>query len=306
MQTLKNGSKGTDVKTLQEALNKAGGYGLATDGIFGAKTEAAVRDFQKKNKLGVDGIVGPQTWTALGYKTTVSTVNTATKFTTPNGLVIENRFLKSREYVHDKKYTNDYIILHHTAGWNNPFNTISGWDNDNRGRVCTEFVVGGIQHNNGDKTYDGVVAKAFPDAGAGYHIGASGIGSKNYDFHAVGIENCCFGHVKDGKVYTGTVCQPSQIVTLQKKFRGYTQFHRYAAKQLESLRKLLLYIADRDNIDLHTGLYQWIKKEGVAAFDYHTEAYKGTVKGIVTHANIRPDKEDMFPQPELIDMILSL
>lgn len=306
MNTIKNGSQGADVKTLQTALNAKGGYGLSVDGIFGAKTEAAVRDFQKKNKLGVDGIVGPQTWTALGYKTLTSTTSTPSSFVTPNGLKIENRFLSDREYVHDKKYTNDYIILHHTAGWNNPFNTIADWDRDTRGRVCTEFVIGGIKCTDGDKTYDGVVAKAFPDAGAGFHIGASGIGSTLYDMHAVGIENCCFGHVKDGKNYAGSTVQPSQIVTLPNKFRGYTQFHRYSNAQLESLRKLLLYIGERDNIDLHKGLYEWIKKEGVSAFDYRSDAYNGKVKGIVTHANIRKDKEDMFPQQELIDMILSL
>lgn len=306
MTTLKNGSRGNEVKTLQEALNKAGNYGLATDGIFGAKTDAAVKDFQRKNKLGVDGIVGPQTWTALGFKTTVSTVNEDSTFTTPHGLVIENHFLSDREYVHDKAYTNDYIILHHTAGHDNPKNVVTNWNNDTRGRVATEFVIGG-QSCDGKRTEnDGRVVKAFPDAGAGYHIGASGIGSSKYDMHAVGIENCCMGHVKDGKVYTGASIAPSQIVTLSKPFRGYTQFHRYSDAQLESLRKLLLYIGNRDNIDLHKGIYEWIKKEGAAAFDFHSDAYNGKVKGIVTHANIRKDKEDMFPQPELMDMILSL
>lgn len=69
MTTVKNGSRGADVTTLQQALNKAGGYGLAIDGIFGAKTEAAVRDFQKKKGLSVDGICGPKTWSALGFDT---------------------------------------------------------------------------------------------------------------------------------------------------------------------------------------------------------------------------------------------
>jgi peptidoglycan hydrolase-like protein with peptidoglycan-binding domain len=38
---------------------------LDVDGIFGPKTEAAVRDFQQNENLSVDGIVGKQTWTAL-------------------------------------------------------------------------------------------------------------------------------------------------------------------------------------------------------------------------------------------------
>lgn len=69
MKTVRNGSKGSEVKTLQEALNKVGNYGLAADGIFGAKTEAAVRDYQKKNELSIDGICGPKTWSKLGYET---------------------------------------------------------------------------------------------------------------------------------------------------------------------------------------------------------------------------------------------
>lgn len=62
--TLRRGSKGAEVRAMQEMLN-ALAYGLDTDGIFGKATEAAVRDFQKINGLSVDGIVGAQTWAAL-------------------------------------------------------------------------------------------------------------------------------------------------------------------------------------------------------------------------------------------------
>jgi peptidoglycan hydrolase-like protein with peptidoglycan-binding domain len=39
---------------------------LAKDGAFGPNTEYAVKDFQTKKGLSVDGIVGPQSWHALG------------------------------------------------------------------------------------------------------------------------------------------------------------------------------------------------------------------------------------------------
>ncbi|MBW4584469.1 peptidoglycan-binding protein [Aetokthonos hydrillicola Thurmond2011] len=61
---LRPGSTGEDVKHLQHDLNIYG-YHLAVDGIFGPKTEAAVKDFQKSHGLVVDGIVGPKTWAAL-------------------------------------------------------------------------------------------------------------------------------------------------------------------------------------------------------------------------------------------------
>ena len=52
-------------KQLQQLLNEKSGAGLEVDGIFGEKTNQAVRDYQKKNGLQVDGIVGPKTWASL-------------------------------------------------------------------------------------------------------------------------------------------------------------------------------------------------------------------------------------------------
>jgi len=57
---LKKGSKGEDVKYLQQQL------GLPIDGSFGQTTHAAVVVLQKKHKLTADGIVGPKTWKAIG------------------------------------------------------------------------------------------------------------------------------------------------------------------------------------------------------------------------------------------------
>ena len=58
------GSKGSDVTELQKLLNQ-NGYNLDVDGQFGQKTQAAVKDYQTKNNLTVDGIVGSNTWGAL-------------------------------------------------------------------------------------------------------------------------------------------------------------------------------------------------------------------------------------------------
>lgn len=63
--TLKKGSKGSDVKMLQQALNTKG-FNLVVDGDFGLATDTAVRQFQEASSLEVDGIVGPATWKALG------------------------------------------------------------------------------------------------------------------------------------------------------------------------------------------------------------------------------------------------
>ena len=61
----KKGSRGDDVKKIQQALNQQGGYGLQEDGIYGDKTAEAVTQYQQKTGIGVDGIVGSETWGKL-------------------------------------------------------------------------------------------------------------------------------------------------------------------------------------------------------------------------------------------------
>ena len=62
---LRNGSNGYNVTLIQSLLNDAGYGSLVEDGIFGVRTDAAVKQFQKDRNLIVDGIVGSQTWGAL-------------------------------------------------------------------------------------------------------------------------------------------------------------------------------------------------------------------------------------------------
>lgn len=71
MQTLRLGSRGQNVRALQQAL------ALHVDDIFGPITEEAVKFFQSQKSLVADGIVGPKTWAALGlnqYRRSISKI----------------------------------------------------------------------------------------------------------------------------------------------------------------------------------------------------------------------------------------
>jgi len=295
MSVYKKGSTGEQVKQIQKAL------GIKADGIFGRGTEEAVKKFQKANGLFADGVVGKKTLEKLmlNMDTDLSPI------VKPGALLeIKNYYLPKNEYVNGR-YANDYIILHHTAGWDDPKQVIDCWGRDSLGRVATEFVIGGQRCTDGRDIYDGLVYRSYPEGNQAYHIGASG--SSYMNIHSVGIELCNMGWVSNGKTYTNALVRSDQVVRIKEPFRGYLVWHKYSDKQLQSLRELLLYISKRDNIDLHKGIYQWIKLEGVAkAFDFHQDAYNGKTKGLITHANIRKDKFDVSPQPELVDMILTL
>lgn len=73
---LRQGSKGDEVKEMQRRLKLWGYYKGSVDGVFGAGTKSAVIAFQKKNGLKADGVVGQETYKALGmndaYNTLVS------------------------------------------------------------------------------------------------------------------------------------------------------------------------------------------------------------------------------------------
>lgn len=77
---LKQGNTGSTVKLMQQKLKNWGYYTGAVDGIFGAKTKAAVIYFQKKNGLTADGIAGPKTLAAMGIVATSDTSSSSTNY----------------------------------------------------------------------------------------------------------------------------------------------------------------------------------------------------------------------------------
>ena len=98
MKTIKKGSKGDEVKTLQKLL------GVTVDGDFGPKTDEAVRHFQRMHDLVDDGIVGAMTWAALGV--------TDSKCVDPSVVYLPLS-------VHVSKLpgrTIKYLAIHYTAG----------------------------------------------------------------------------------------------------------------------------------------------------------------------------------------------
>jgi hypothetical protein len=305
---LKKGSKGKEVKILQEFLNQ-NGFRIATTGpgslgneteFFGPATHTAVVKWQKANDLKDDGVVGPITWNAMGLATTDLSES---KIKYQSGILdIKQQFLPKGEYFSGPT-KKDWLFLHHTAGWNNPYNTITNWGRDKRGAVATEFVLGGQKITDGDSTFDGVLVQAFPSGGYGWHLGT---GNNVMHRNSVGIEVCNFGWIKDGKTYVNTTADPAQVVTLSKAFRGHKTWHRYSDKQIQVLKDWILFIANRDNIDVRKGLPELIKQKGADAFDVFDIKMCEKTPGLWSHTNVRRDKVDMFPQQELIDMLLSL
>ncbi len=263
---LKQGSKGKNVKALQEFLNQ-NGFVIAKTGPgspgketenFGPATDAAVKKWQKANGIKGDGVVGPITWSAMGLATT----DLEEQISRPSSgiLDIKKQFLPKGEFLAGPT-KKDWLFLHHTAGWENPYNTITAWGRDNRGAIATEFVLGGPKITNGDTRWDGELVQAFPQGGYGWHLGT---GNNVMHRNSVGIEVCNCGYLTKGGyhkwnistkrnewialkpnsfyTYVGTEVEPTstQLATLPKAFRGHTTWHRYSEAQIEVLKDWIL------------------------------------------------------------------
>lgn len=90
---LKEGSRGSDVKTVQDKLRRWGYYTGSVDGIYGPKTKEAVKYFQRKNGLTADGIVGKKTFEALGM---MEQANSSGSQSSGNGYTNSDTYLLAR------------------------------------------------------------------------------------------------------------------------------------------------------------------------------------------------------------------
>ena len=94
MEVLRKGSRGDDVKRLQEIL------GVTADSVFGEKTLEAVKAFQREHNLFPDGIVGPKTWDML---------------LADDGIDIVKAFINTH-ITYSQVRQVKYIAIHYTAG----------------------------------------------------------------------------------------------------------------------------------------------------------------------------------------------
>lgn len=193
------------------------------------------------------------------------------------------------------------IVLHHTVGSGNPFNTVYGW-NTTPIRVGTAIVIAGREDNT--KSYkDGQIFEAFPLKFHASHVNVrtlSNTARVNIEKRTIGIELCNYGQLTqiNGKFYAlgGKLLIPNnQVVDLGFVWRGSRFYHDYTDAQIESLRELLPKLCTDFNIP----------KKYCAIFDVNQLAIRG-VKGIYTHSDFRADKSDIAPIPKIVKLLKSL
>lgn len=208
----------------------------------------------------------------------------------------ENQYLKEET---EKKQ----IVLHHTAGGSDGWLTMQGWNIDSRGRIATCVTIS--NKSNSKNIKDGEIIQGFSSKYWAYHLGikpqvfsSRKLPYKNLDRQAIGIELCAWGPLDkvNGKFYNYVDREvlPENVCELDTLYKGFKYYHKYSDKQIQSVENLLLYWNKIYKIDLTYNYDQ--------LFTVNNKALKGE-NGLFTHNSYRKDKTDIFPQPELLEML---
>ncbi len=122
---LKQGNEGQAVKDVQTKLKQWGYYSGSVDGIYGSQTKNAVIKFQKKNGLTADGIVGKETFEALGLNKYVTSSGTTSTSSGDELLLAKAIFAEAEGEVYVGKVAVGAVLLNRVADSEFP-NTLSG------------------------------------------------------------------------------------------------------------------------------------------------------------------------------------
>ena len=121
----KYGSRGEEVKTIQDKLKRWGYYSGNVDGIYGSQTVAAVKKFQQKNGLTVDGIAGTKTLAAMGITSNSSSSGSSSSNSSDVNLLAKAIYGEARGEPYVGQVAVGAVILNRVKSSQFP-NTISG------------------------------------------------------------------------------------------------------------------------------------------------------------------------------------
>ena len=121
----KYGSRGQEVRTIQDKLKRWGYYNGNIDGIYGSQTVSAVKKFQQKNGLSVDGIAGPKTLAAMGITSNSSSSGSSSSNSSDVNLLARAIYGEARGEPYVGQVAIAAVILNRVKSSQFP-NTISG------------------------------------------------------------------------------------------------------------------------------------------------------------------------------------
>ena len=220
--------------------------------------------------------------------------------------------------------TKTQIVLHHTAGNNTAAGYIAGWQKESY-PLATHYII----------PREGQTEQLYEDKYWSNHLGTDLPNNGFLQKHSLAIEISSYGYVtlkknKQGKrvwqswsgqeVPDDQLAEPYRISdngTIESfvdkvpgGYRGYVKFQKYTDDQIKSLEKILRgwknsypSIPLKLTPESYKEMFPNTKTKG----EYNiSKNASGQVPGLYTHNSYRPDKVDIFPQKELLEMLMGL
>lgn len=272
------------------------GYYLQVDNDFGKKSVAAMQNFQKLENLPITNQMDKHTYIALTKKLGLNVWSNdfVNCWVDAKGVRGENKA---------KNPAKKFVVLHHTVSGGSPF-TIKKYFDDKK--FATQFVLG----SQGD------FVQCYTDFNNwGWHLNVNSvknvITSSQERFlaeNSTSVEICNYGAVKykNGKFYNGydqpisedNLIDYRTVYGNNFKFRGDVFFEKYTKEQVTALKHWIVDMLKIYKLDLSNDK----RALDESWFNFDKNAYIGNY-ALFTHTNVREDKSDLHPQPEIIQML---
>lgn len=283
----------TLIEAVQLALRQpqAGNWELVADGIRGPKTNNALKVFKIQNGLGSDSVLNAAT-----LKKLYSVAYPKADIYTESPCYYDGTGVKGEQ---EQQFKKTGIVLHHSVS-DRDGRRVNRFFNDKE--YGTAFALSG----------DGCVVQMYQDQDHwGWHLKmrndnrqvSTGEETRTAQ-RTVAIEICSFGELdyKGGKFYNtyGSVVAAQEVCTLDEPFRGAKYFQKYTDAQIAALEIWIRYELRRHNLKLTPQIIDrnW--------FEYDVKPIVNGERPLFTHTNCRHTKSDLFPQPELVNMLQRL
>jgi N-acetyl-anhydromuramyl-L-alanine amidase AmpD len=205
------------------------------------------------------------------------------------------------------------LVLHHTVSGPYAQGVIDWWNQDPQ-RIATHFI---IQKN-------GTIFQLYSSKYWAHHLGIKSTFLQQLGFTDYSTRNVLLnqnsiameitnwgGLVRDNNGYhpatwdtnlkkyvpiTKITIPDQNVQVYPKPFRDFLYFEKYSPEQIESVNRLIVYLCDKWNIPKDYNSDMWdISKKAL-----------GGIHGIWSHISYRPDKSDLHPMPEMIEMLQNL
>lgn len=199
------------------------------------------------------------------------------------------------------EYPKNQIVLHHSAGWDNARGMFEHWQKDGQRAVATSIGI----------TDDGTIVRGYEEKFWAHHIGSIEWNNVALNQQSVAVEICNFGSlIKKGDKYvtwvnefgtkgTSVTIPENKVIALD--YKGYKFYEIYTDKEIQSLKKWVLVMSLRWNIDLtynHADMFPGLRQTSKKALS--------GANGMFTHNSFIDWKTDISPQPKIIEMLKSL